>query len=203
MSAPRRVRPAVFLDRDGPLNRELERAPTRPGELELLAGALAGVARLAQAGFALVVLTNQSAIARGALEFEQLAAVHAELARLLAEAGAALAGIYVCPHHPEQGQAPYRRACSCRKPASGLLERAAFELDLDLAHSWVVGDAERDLAAGECLGIPGVLVLTGKGPAELARLTAAGRAPEHVAAGLAEAAELILGRVPPWQGQGK
>ena len=192
MSARGGARPAVFLDRDGTLNRELPGALTQPEQLELLPGALAGAERLAQSGFALVLITNQSAIARGWLDFGQLARVHAELARRMAAAGAPLAGLYVCPHHPDAGVPPYRRACACRKPAPGLLRRAARELGLDLAASWLVGDAERDLAAGDELGLRSILVRTGKGQREQERMAAAGRAPQHLAADLDEAARLVL-----------
>ncbi len=192
MSAARRR--AVFLDRDGTLHRELERAPTDPSQLELFPGALEAAARLAAGGFALVLVTNQSAIARGTATPSEVHAVNRGLAERMAAAGAPLAGIYVCPHHPDEGDPPYRRVCTCRKPAPGLIQRAARELDLDLARSWVLGDAARDLEAGAALGVPGVLVLTGKGPRELERLKREGRAPQHVGRDLSEAAALVLAR---------
>jgi len=191
MSMPAR-RAAVFLDRDGTLNRELAGALSAPTELELLPGALEGAAALCAAGFALVVATNQSAIARGWVAPHQVSEVHRALAQRMADAGAELAGIFICPHHPAEGAAPYRRACTCRKPAPGLILRAVRELDLELSGSWVVGDAERDLAAGSALGLPGVLVLTGKGQGELERLQREGRAPAHVAEDLRAAAQLVL-----------
>ena len=190
-AAPRR---AVFLDRDGTLHRELASALREPGELEILPGALEGAARLAAAGFALVLVTNQSAIARGTASLDEVEAVNRALAERLAAAGAPLAGVYLCPHHPDEGEPPYRRACACRKPAPGLIQRAAREIDLDLARSWVIGDAERDLQAGAALGVRGVLVLTGKGPRERARLEREGRPCEHVARDLREAADLVLAR---------
>jgi len=191
VSAPAQ-RPAVFLDRDGTLNRELEGALTDVGDLELLCGALEGAARLASAGFALVVVSNQSAIARGWADPAQVIAVNRALVERMRAAGAAPAGVYVCPHHPLEGAPPYRRACRCRKPAAGLLERAARELGLDLRRSWIVGDAERDLVAGAALGLPGVLVLSGKGRAERERLQREGRPAARVAADLREAAGLVL-----------
>jgi D-glycero-D-manno-heptose 1,7-bisphosphate phosphatase len=189
-SAPRR--PAVFLDRDGTLNREIEGALARVDQLELLPGALAGAARLRAAGFVLVVVSNQSAVARGWAGVSEVVAVNHVLAERMAAAGAAPAGLYVCPHHPTEGAPPYRRACPCRKPGSGLLERAARDLGLDLSASWVIGDAERDLVAGEGLGVRGVLVLSGKGRAELERLRRAGRPPPRVAEDLQAAAEQVL-----------
>jgi D-glycero-D-manno-heptose 1,7-bisphosphate phosphatase len=192
MSGARRR--AVFLDRDGTLHRELDLALTEPGQLELLPGALEGVAELARAGYALVLVTNQSAIARGTATPAEVDAVNRALAERMAAAGAPLAGVYLCPHHPDEGDPPYRRACACRKPAPGLIQRAARELGLDLARSWVIGDAERDLAAGAALGVPGVLVLTGKGMGELERLKREARAPHHVARDLREAAAIVLAR---------
>jgi D-glycero-D-manno-heptose 1,7-bisphosphate phosphatase len=186
------VRAAVFLDRDGTLNRELEGALARPEQLELLEGAPEGAARLARAGFALVIVTNQSAVARGLCTLDEVRAVHAELARRLGAAGAAPAGVYLCPHHPDLGHAPYRRACACRKPASGLLRRAARELALDLSRSWIVGDALRDLRAGRAVGARALLVETGKGAREAARLGELDGPPPARARDLTAAADWIL-----------
>jgi len=191
-AAPRR---AVFLDRDGTLHRELENALREPGQLEIFPGALEGAAQLAAAGFALVLITNQSAVARGTASLAEVEQVNRALGERMAAAGAPLEGVYSCPHHPDEGEPPYRRVCACRKPAPGLVQRAARELDLDLARSWVIGDAERDLAAGVALGAQGVLVLTGKGSRELVRLERAGRRPQHVARDLQEAAAIVLASV--------
>lgn len=191
--APTMPRPAVFLDRDGTLHRELADAPRRPEEIELAAGAGEALARLGERGFVLVVVTNQSALARGTTTFDELREIHRHLARQLAARGGRIAGFYVCPHHPSDGQAPYRRACACRKPASGLLDRAIAELDLDPARSWIVGDARRDLEAGWTLGIRPVLVRTGKGAREEAGLGGSALARDTtVVDDLAGAAEAIL-----------
>lgn len=186
------MRPAVFLDRDGTLHRELEGALSRPDQLELFEGAAQGAARLSRAGYQLVVVTNQSAVARGLCTLDQVRGVHAELARRMAAAGASLAGVYVCPHHPEEGAPPYRRACTCRKPEPGLLRRAARELELDLSRSWVVGDALRDLRAGLSVGARAVLVETGKGAREALALGELEGPPPERARDLAAAAERIL-----------
>jgi D-glycero-D-manno-heptose 1,7-bisphosphate phosphatase len=192
-SAPSRA--AVFLDRDGTLIREREGGwILAPGDVELLPGAAAAVRRLNDAGLAVVLVTNQSAVGRGLLDEPGLARVHARLAQELARAGARLDRIETCFDHPSAGVGRHRRESDRRKPAPGMLRDAARALDLDLAASWTIGDAERDLAAGAALGVPGVLVLSGKGARELARLAAAGRAPEHVAPDLAAAVELVLAR---------
>lgn len=189
----REPRPAVFFDRDGTLTVEGDWVRSA-AELVLLEGAADAIARLRQAGYAVVLITNQSAVARGLISEAELTAIHADLAARLAESGAHLDGIYACPHHPTEGHPPYRRECDCRKPKSGLIECAARELDLDLGKSWIVGDAERDLRAGAHLGLRGILVATGKGAAEHRRLSAAGRAPEYFTADARSAVDLILAR---------
>ena len=185
------LRAAVFFDRDGTLTREIDWV-TSADDLELLDGAADAVARVNRAGFAAIVVTNQSAVARGMLSEPELERVHDELRRRLLHAGARLDGVYACPHHPTEGEPPYRRECECRKPKSGLIRRAARELALDLSRSWVVGDAERDLHCGFALGVPGILVSTGKGRSESERLRALGRAPEHIVADVGAAVDRIL-----------
>lgn len=192
MSASAR-RPAVFLDRDGTLTSEGEWV-TESAELELLPFAAEAIAKLSRAGFAVVLATNQSAVARGLIREEELAEIHAHLERELARGGARLDGVYSCPHHPTEGSAPYRRDCECRKPKPGMLLAAARDLGLDLARSWVVGDAERDLAAGAAVGAKGVLVATGKGEAEHQRLQREGRPPELFVRDVLAAADAIVSR---------
>jgi D-glycero-D-manno-heptose 1,7-bisphosphate phosphatase len=182
--------PAVFLDRDGTLNRDVHYL-RRVADLRLLPGTTGALRRLADAGFALVVVTNQSGVARGLIAPAALAAIHAELQRRLAAAGVRVAGIYVCPHHPEIGQAPLRRRCRCRKPAPGLVRRAARALGLDLARSYVVGDGGVDLGLAAATGTRGVLVLTGHGRATLRALDSTAP-PAHVAANFRAAAEWII-----------
>lgn len=184
-------RAAVFLDRDGTLNEEVDFL-TDPDELVLVPGAGAAVRALNDAGLAAVVVTNQSGIARGLLDEAGLARIHARLAELLAAQGARIDAWYFCPHHPDEGAPPYRGPCECRKPAPGMLVRAARELGLDLRRSWVVGDSLRDLEAGAALGVPGVLVATGKGERERAKLAGRPGPPPHLAADLAAAVRLVL-----------
>lgn len=188
-------RPAVFVDRDGTLNREVEYL-RRVADLRLLPGTATAVRRLTDAGFAVVVVTNQSGIARGLLDDATLADVHAALVARLAAGGARLAGIYACPHHPEAGAPPLRRRCRCRKPSAGLVARAARELGLDLRHSYCVGDGAVDLGLAAATHTRGVLVLTGHGRrtarALAARTLDARLAPAHVAANFRAAAEWII-----------
>lgn len=184
-------RAAVFLDRDGTLLDE-EGYLGDPEGVQLLRGAARAVAELNAAGLATVLVTNQSGVARGIFDEERLAAVHARVAELLSEEGAHLDLVLFCPHHPEHGAPPYRRVCDCRKPAPGMLLRAARALDVDLARSWVVGDAARDLEAGRNAGVPNlVLVLTGKGGTAAAELSSEEKRDVHVVADLPAAAALI------------
>ena len=191
MSAPS-ARRAAFLDRDGVLVDELDFL-TDPERLVLLPGAARAVARLNASGLAVCCITNQSAIARGLLSEERLLAIHERLAELLAREGARLDGVFHCPHHPDVGPARYRIACQCRKPAPGLILRAARELRLELATSWLVGDAARDLEAGRRAGLTRlVLVRTGKGRAEWERMDARQRDGVRGVEDLSAAVDLVL-----------
>lgn len=192
------MRGCVFLDRDGVLNEEVDYLHD-PDRVVLVEGAAAAVAALGAAGLAVVVATNQAGIARGMYTERELGAVTARIGELLAAAGARLDGTYFCPHHPDAGVGAYRRACRCRKPAPGMLEQAAAELGLDLARSAMVGDKESDLAAARAAGCDAVLVRTGYGAREEARLAAAGRAAQADAVfdSLADAVPWLLARLAP------
>lgn len=145
---------AVFLDRDGVVTVEGGDYVTHPDQLRLLPGAAEAVARLTRAGWPVYLFTNQAGVGRGYLALDMLADIHARLRLLLAEVGGELAGVYACPHSPEDN-------CACRKPKPGLLLRAARENALDLTTCYVVGDSPRDLAAGCAAGCRTLLVLTG------------------------------------------
>ncbi len=155
-------RPAVFLDRDGTINREVDYL-ARPEDLELLPGAGRALADLASAGFLLCVVTNQSGIARGKFDEAMLARIHGRLREELTQEGVTLDWIGHCPHHPDQGTGAYRARCSCRKPSPGMYLEAHARLSIDLERSWCVGDALRDLEAGRRVFVRGLLVRTGKG----------------------------------------
>ena len=158
--------PAVFLDRDGTLNREVSYVKT-PSELQVLPGAAAALRRLNRAGVRAVVITNQPVVARGECSEEDLAEIHRKLETVLGAEGAYLDAIYTCPHHPDRGFAGERPElkfrCACRKPATGLVAQAARDLNLDLARSWLIGDSSRDIATAEAAGIRSILLKTGYG----------------------------------------
>ncbi|MFJ5229597.1 D-glycero-alpha-D-manno-heptose-1,7-bisphosphate 7-phosphatase [Kitasatospora sp. NPDC088391] len=141
----------MFLDRDGTLT-EPRHYPRRPDDLVLRPNIGAALRALRHEGFALVVVTNQSGVARGLLTPDDLEAMHDRLRGLLADHGVHLDGIYACPHHPDGTVTRYRSACPCRKPAPGMLHRAAHDLGIDLLRSWTVGDSACDIAAGRRAG---------------------------------------------------
>lgn len=182
-------RPAVFLDRDGTINREVDYLAD-PALFELLPGVPAALRALAAAGYALIVVTNQSGVARGLLDQATLDAIHARMVRELAAEGVEFAAVESCPHHPEFPARESLPPCSCRKPLPGMLLRAAEALGIDLARSWMVGDSLRDLQAGHAAGTRSVLVHTGKGLEQSSAVRAA--LPDFQAVDIAAAAARIL-----------
>jgi len=188
----REKRRAVFLDRDGTINREVGYLD-QPSKVELLPRSAKAIGSLNRAGFQVVVVTNQSGVARGYFTEEMLTKVHQRLIKLLQEEGAHLNGIYYCPHHPEEGKPPYRKDCNCRKPKPGMLLEASRDLNLDLSRSFMVSDKYSDLQMIHQLGVKGILVLTGFGEKELAQVVQQGNpSPDYVAEDLEDAAQWII-----------
>lgn len=155
-------RPAVFLDRDGTINVE-KNYLHRIEDFQFIEGAPEAIKKLNQAGYLVLVVTNQSGVARGYFSLADVEALHLHLTELLAEAGAHVDGFYICPHHPTAGEGQWRRVCSCRKGEPGMLLKAAKEHGIDLSRSYMIGDKEADVAAGEKAGCTSLLVLTGYG----------------------------------------
>jgi len=146
--------PAIFLDRDGTLIEDMGYA-SRPEHIRIMAGVARALVRLADAGYKLVVVTNQSGIARGMLTEEDLNRFHQALDEQLELLGARLDAYYSCPHHPDPAEAVRQDLaveCDCRKPKPGLILQAAQDLEIDLAASWTVGDKWRDIASGQAAG---------------------------------------------------
>ncbi len=152
---------AIFLDRDGTINRHIGFL-TNTDELQLLDGAAEAIRKINQSEFLAVVVTNQPVIARGEVTFEGLREIHNKMETLLGKEGAYLDGIYFCPHHPHKGfdgEVPELKIeCNCRKPKPGLLLRAAEDLNIDLESSWMIGDGERDIDAGKNAGCKTALI---------------------------------------------
>jgi D-glycero-D-manno-heptose 1,7-bisphosphate phosphatase len=170
----------VALDRDGTIIVERHYL-SDPEQVALLPGAATGLRALRALGLGLVVVTNQSAIGRGFFDQARLEAIHQRLGALLQAQGVRLDGLYVCPHRPDEG-------CACRKPGTGLLERAASELRFDPRSSFVIGDKACDVELGQRVGATTLLVRTGYGAQTLATLSSA---PDYVADDLQHAAALI------------
>ncbi len=160
------MKPGVFLDRDGTINKEVGYLHEAE-KLSLIPGAAQAIKRLNDFGLPVVCVSNQAGVARGYYSVEAVAEVHQKLEELLAAEGAHLDGIYFCPHHPTEGRHPYRTDCQCRKPGPGMLEKAASELNIDLSRSYLIGDSLTDIQAAENAGLKAILVLTGYGQKEL------------------------------------
>ena len=156
------MKPAVFLDRDGTL---LEEAGylDRIERLVFFPYGIDAVRLFNRAGFAVVIITNQSGVGRGMYEEAFVGRVHEVMRERMAAGGARIDAFYYCPHHPTAEIERYRRDCDCRKPGAGMLRQAAADLDLDLARSFTVGDKWTDVQAGTAAGARGILVRTGYG----------------------------------------
>lgn len=147
---------AIFLDRDGTLNKEVNFL-TNIDDLELLPGAAEAVKKINQAGYLAIVITNQPVIARGEVTLQQLNEIHAKLETLLGREGAYIDGLYFCPHHPDKGfegeRPEYKRDCECRKPKAGMVLQAARDFNIDLSASYMIGDRDKDVECGQAAGL--------------------------------------------------
>lgn len=177
-------RAAVFLDRDGVINENRDDYVKGWDEVRFIPGVFDTLARLSLTPFRVVLITNQSPIGRGILAAEQVEAINRRLVAEIEAYGGRVDGVYYCPHHPDD-------RCACRKPQPGLLHRAAKDLGLDLAHSYLIGDAVSDLAAARAAGCKPILVLTGRGREQQPLLPQAGFDGVPVVRDLVEAVDLI------------
>jgi len=160
---------AVFLDRDGTINEEVEYLD-RMEKLQLIPGAAEAIRLINESGMKTVVITNQSGVARGFFDEAFVEKTHACLRDILQAEGALIDAFYFCPHHPTEGRAGHLKICDCRKPAPGMLLRAAEELRIDPNRSYMVGDTLKDIEAGVRAGAQGILVRTGCGEEAAAEL---------------------------------
>jgi D-glycero-D-manno-heptose 1,7-bisphosphate phosphatase len=152
----------IILDRDGVINQDSDAFVKNPDEWIALPGSLHAIARLTQAGWKVVVATNQSGLARGLFDMDTLTAIHAKMRRELAAAGGSIDAVFMCPHGPDDN-------CTCRKPRPGMFEQIGHRYDVDLAGVPAVGDSLRDLQASSSVGCSPWLVLTGNGKKTLAK----------------------------------
>jgi D-glycero-D-manno-heptose 1,7-bisphosphate phosphatase len=180
----------VFLDRDGTIIEEVGYLDSIDA-IRWFPWSVDAIRALNFAGFVLVVTTNQSGVARGYFSEGFVQEVHQALDRRLAAGGARIDAYYYCPHHPEGAVEQYRLACDCRKPAAGLVQCAARDVDVDPARSFVVGDTWRDVGLARSVGARGLLVRTGCGAVEETR-PHEGVAADAVVDNLAAAASWIL-----------
>lgn len=156
---------AVFVDRDGTINVDVDFLST-PSQLLLIPRSADAIRELNDLGIPVIVITNQSGIARGLYSESDLTAVHRAMDAELKRSGAAILDYYYCPHHPTEGIGKYKVECSCRKPKPGMLIEAAAKHGFDLSRSFVVGDKRIDLQAGKSVGATAIQVATGYGMGE-------------------------------------
>lgn len=188
----RSLRPAVFLDRDGTLNVDVGYLHALD-QLELFPWTGDALRLLKRAGFALVVVSNQSGIAQGLIAPGFVERAHAEMRRRLHASGVDLDALYYCPHHPRGSVPAFAVECRCRKPSPGMIEDAARDLGIDPARSWVIGDKWLDVQLGHRVGAQSVLVRTGWG-AQQEQARPAGQQVEAVCDNLIHAVSVILDR---------
>ena len=188
-------RPAVFIDRDGTISEEVGYV-NHPSRYKVFPFAAEAVRRLNNAGWLAILVTNQAGVARGYFTEDLIHTVHGLLQSELGSGSAQLDGIYYCPHHPSVGEPPYRQACDCRKPRTGLVLRAAAEHEVDMNRSWMIGDRYSDVELASNAGLRSAFVLTGYGRGEWEysrhRWAEWRGEPEIVAENLLEAVERII-----------
>ena len=178
---------AIFLDRDDTLIEDLGYI-NHPDQVKLLDGAPEALAELKALGYKLVVVSNQSAVARGIVSEQVLGKIHDRLKQLLAEKGGFLDRIYFCPYHPDGVIAKYRKESNWRKPNPGMLLAAADEMTLDLSQSWIIGNSDPDIQAGLRAGCKTILI---DHPSHYKRLDIEKSSPDYRAVNIKEAVNII------------
>jgi len=186
---------AVFLDRDGTVNEEVGYLRDLD-DLRLIPGAGAAIKRLNEAGLKVVLVTNQSGVARGYFPEALVHEAHERLERMLRKEGARIDAVYYCPHHPTAGNSNYTRACDCRKPGTGLIDSAARDLLIDVNRSYVVGDKWSDVELGQRAGAGSILVQSGFADDDPGNVRSPlVNEPDFIAHSLLEAADWIISRL--------
>jgi len=185
-------RPAVFVDRDGTINEEMGYI-NHLSRFVLLPQSATALRLLKQEGFLVIVISNQSGVARGYFPESLVHEINDYMRSLLETEGARVDAIYYCPHHPSASVLTYRMACQCRKPSTGLIQLARDDYDIDMDRSFVIGDRLTDIEMARNAGLRGVLVKTGYGMGEVEHLLPhSAVAPDHVATDLLEGVKWIL-----------
>ncbi len=160
---------AVFLDRDGVITEDPPHYAHRLDQLKLINGSAQAIRLLNAQNFHVIVVSNQSGVARGYYQESDVKIFNEEMNHLLESAGAHIDAIYYCPHHPDAVIEYYKKDCKCRKPKPGMILDGIQKYSLDIQNSFVVGDKWSDIEAGECAGLKTVLVLTGHGKDEISQ----------------------------------
>ena len=187
------MKKAVFLDRDGTLNKDTG-YPASFRAIEFFPFSYEAVKKLNQAGLLVIVVTNQSGIGRGLIRESALNDIHRRMKEAFASRGACFDGIYYCPYYAEATDPRFRRGAECRKPRTGMGLKAAEDLSVSLERSYMVGDKVEDILFGINLGVKSILVLTGHGKESMKDLRERGIRPAFIADNLLTAVEWILER---------
>lgn len=180
-------RPAVFLDRDGTIIRQVELLH-KPSELRVFRDAASTIKTFNALGYVTVIITNQPVVARGIIGPKEVDRIHAVLVKRLAKRSAKIDAIYYCPHHPNANMKKYRMVCKCRKPSPGMILQAAKDYGIDLKKSFLVGDSTQDVLAAKRAKVKMILVKTGHGGKDPWQYEGK---PDFVVANLAGAAKVV------------
>lgn len=187
--------PAIFIDRDGTINEERGYI-NHIDRFVLIKGVPKAIKLINDLGYLAIVITNQSGVARGYYDIERMETYHEKMKKQLAEAGAHVDAVYFCPHHPQGTVKEFAIECTCRKPETGMIDRALEDFEIDLDNSFLIGDRYRDILFGKKLGLTTILVKTGygKGEWEFEKETW-NEPPDHIADDLLQAVQWIKERV--------
>jgi len=188
---------AIFLDRDGVINDNVNNL-VEPSQFKMLPGASEAIKKINDSGYLVVLITNQPVIAKGFCTFEGMNKIHEKMNDFLAEKGARLDKVYICPHHPKKGfpgEVPELKIdCDCRKPKSGLFLKAIKELDIDAVQSWSIGDSHGDTEAAKKVGIKTIFLTSGGGAGSKQEKELGYVKSDYVKYDLLEAVEFILSK---------
>ncbi|MFQ5559973.1 MAG: D-glycero-alpha-D-manno-heptose-1,7-bisphosphate 7-phosphatase [Nitrospinota bacterium] len=187
------ARGAVFIDRDGTINKEVDYL-SRLDQLSLIPGAARAIQKLNENGLKVIIITNQSGVARGLFGEGFVEDAHRTLQKMLADEGAHFDAAYFCPHHPDGVIEAYKKVCDCRKPATGMVDLACREHTIQPAESYVIGDKYSEILLAHTIGGTGILVKTGHGESEIEKFSAGwgGKGPKFVADDLLKAVSWLL-----------
>ena len=185
-------RPAVFLDRDGTINEQMGYI-NHVSRFVILPGVAEAIRLLNENNYLVIVISNQSGVARGYFPLELVEKVHNKMLSSLEKRGAIIDGVFFCPHY-KKGELPeYSFDCDCRKPKTGLIDQARAKFDIDIEHSYVVGDYHKDIELAHNADLKGILLKTGYGLGEIEYILPKGHVrPEYIAEDLKEAVQFIL-----------